>query len=115
MPPLPQLKAAPVIVDLAAERGGNCALTRPGQTVVVHDVTIIGQINLASSVPYHASQMYARNITALLLHLVKDGNVQLDLEDEIIRETLLTQSGELVHERVRKFFSQPALVAPGGR
>jgi NAD(P) transhydrogenase subunit alpha len=104
-----------VIVDLAAERGGNCALTGPGQTVVAYGVTIIGQINLASSVPYHASQMYARNITALLLHLVHDGKVQLDLEDEITRETLLTRGGELVHERVREFFSQPALVAPGGR
>ena len=104
-----------VIVDLAAERGGNCELTRPGQTIVAYGVTIIGRINIASSVPYHASQMYARNITAFLLHLVKDGSVQLDLEDEIIRETLLTRGGELVHERVREFFSQPALVAPGGR
>jgi len=103
-----------VIVDLAAERGGNCALTRPGHTVVAYGVTIIGRINIASSVPYHASQMYARNITALLLHLVKDGTMQLDLEDEIIRETLLTRGGELVHERVREFFAQPALVVPGG-
>jgi NAD(P) transhydrogenase subunit alpha len=104
-----------VIVDLAAERGGNCALTRPGHTVVAHGVTIIGRINVASSVPYHASYMYARNLTAFLLHLVKDGTVQIDLEDEIIRETLLTRGGELVHERVREFFSPPALVAPGGR
>jgi NAD(P) transhydrogenase subunit alpha len=104
-----------VIVDLAAERGGNCALTRPGQISVTHGVTIIGQINIASSIPYHASQMYARNITALLLHLVHDGQVQLNLEDEIMRETLLTRGGELVHERVREFFAQPALVAPDGR
>src|SRR5881398_771972 len=73
-----------VILDLAAERGGNCELTRAGETVVVHDVTIIGRINVATGVPYHASQMYARNITAFLLHLVKDGKLQLDLEDEII-------------------------------
>jgi NAD(P) transhydrogenase subunit alpha len=103
-----------VIFDLAAERGGNCELTRPGQTVVAHGVTIIGRINVASSVPYHASQMYARNITAFLLHLVKDGKVQLGLEDEIIRETLLTRGGELVNERVREFFSQPALVSRSG-
>jgi len=104
-----------VIVDLAAERGGNCALTRPGHTVVVYGVTIIGRINLASSVPYHASYMYARNITALLLHLVQNGNVRLDLDDDIMRATLLTRGGELVHARVREFFSQPALVAPGER
>jgi NAD(P) transhydrogenase subunit alpha len=102
-----------VIVDLAAERGGNCALTRPGQISVAHGVTMIGLINIASSVPYHASYMYARNITALLLHLVHDGTVQLNLEDEILRETLLTRGGELVHERVRAFFAPPTLVAPG--
>jgi NAD(P) transhydrogenase subunit alpha len=102
-----------VIVDLAAERGGNCALTRPGQISVAHGVTIIGQINIASSIPYHASYMYARNITAFLLHLVHDGNVQLNLEDDILRETLLTRGGELVHERVRAFFAQPALMSPG--
>jgi len=100
-----------VIVDLAAERGGNCELTRPGETVVEHGVTIIGWFNLASAVPYHASQMYARNITAFLLHLVKDGQLRLDTNDEIIRETLLTQGGEVVNKRVREFFSLPALPA----
>jgi NAD(P) transhydrogenase subunit alpha len=100
-----------VIVDLAGERGGNCELTRPGEIVVEHGVTIIGWFNLASTVPYHASQMYARNITAFLLHLVKDGKLQLDLEDEIVRETLLTRGGEVVNPRVREFFSLPALPA----
>jgi H+-translocating NAD(P) transhydrogenase subunit alpha len=100
-----------VIFDLAAERGGNCELTRPGETTVEHGVTIIGRINLASGVPYHASQMYSKNISAFLLHLVKDGKVQLNLQDEIIRETLLTQGGEVVHARVREFFSLPALVS----
>jgi NAD(P) transhydrogenase subunit alpha len=104
-----------VIVDLAAERGGNCELTQPGQNVIAHGVTIVGRINLPSGVPYHASQMYARNITAFLLHLAKGGKPQLDLEDEIIRETLLTQRGELVNQRVREFFSLPAPVAPGVR
>jgi NAD(P) transhydrogenase subunit alpha len=103
-----------VIFDLAAERGGNCELTRAGQTVIEHGVTIIGRINVASSVPYHASQMYARNVTAFLLNLVKDGKTQLNLEDEIIRETLLTTGGKLVNERVREFFSQPALASGGG-
>jgi NAD(P) transhydrogenase subunit alpha len=103
-----------VILDLAAERGGNCELTSPGQTVVAHGVTIIGRINVSSGVPYHASQMYARNVTAFLLHLVKDGKVRLDQEDEIIRETLLTRGGEVVNRRVREFFSQPAAASPSG-
>lgn len=100
-----------VIVDLAAERGGNCELTKPDDTVVEHGVTIIGEFNLAGTVPYHASQMYARNVSAFLLHLVKEGIVQLNLNDEIIRETLVTQEGEVVNARVREFFSLPTLAA----
>ena len=100
-----------VIVDLAAERGGNCELTEPDVTVVKHGVTIIGEFNLAATVPYHASQMYARNVSAFLLHLAKEGKVQLSLNDEIIRETLVTHEGEVVNARVREFFSLPALVA----
>jgi len=100
-----------VIFDLAAERGGNCELTKTGETITKHRVTIIGTINLASGVPYHASQMYARNIIAFLSHLVKNGKFQVNLEDEIIRETLLTYNGEIVNERVREFFSLPPLVA----
>src|SRR5260370_592738 len=100
-----------VIVDLAAERGGNCELTQPGELVVEHGVTIIGWFNLASAVPYHASQMYARNVSAFLLHLVKEGKLQLNLEDEIVRDTLLTTGGAGVRARVREFFSLPALPA----
>jgi proton-translocating NAD(P)+ transhydrogenase subunit alpha len=100
-----------VIFDLAAERGGNCELTRPGETVVEQGVTIIGRINLASGVPYHASQMYSKNISAFLLLLMKDGKLQINLQDDIIRETLLTRGGEVVHGRVREFFSLPALVS----
>jgi NAD(P) transhydrogenase subunit alpha len=100
-----------VIVDLAGERGGNCELTRPGEIVVEHGVTIIGWFNLASTVPYHASQMYARNVTAFLQHLVKEGKLQLNMDDEIIRETMLTRGGEVVNARVREFFSLPALPA----
>jgi len=99
-----------VIFDLASERGGNCELTRSGQTVVEHGVTIIGIINVASNVPYHASQMYARNVTSFLLNLVKDGKLRLDADDEIIRETLLTRGGEIVNGRVREFFAIPELV-----
>ena len=98
-----------VIVDLAGERGGNCELTRPGEIIVEHGVTIIGWFNLASTVPYHASQMYARNVSAFLLNLVKDGKLQLNMDDEIVRETMLTRSGEVVNARVREFFSLPAL------
>lgn len=89
-----------VIVDLAAERGGNCELTRPAETVVARGVTIVGAVNLAGAVPHHASQMYARTVTAFLLHLVKDGRVRLDQDDEIIRETLVARGGEVVHPRV---------------
>ena len=102
-----------VIVDLAAERGGNCELTRTGETIQVHGVTIIGAINLASSVPYHASQMYARNLMTYLTYMVKDGKLQQNLQDEIIRETLITNGGEIVNARVREFYKLPAL-APAG-
>ncbi len=104
-----------MIVDLAAERGGNCELTRPAETYVIHGVTIIGEYNLAATVPYHASQMYARNISTFLLNLVKEGKMQLNLKDEIIRETLLTHEGEIVNARVREFFSLPTLqTTPAG-
>ena len=98
-----------VIVDLAAERGGNCELTKPDDIVIEHGVTIIGEFNLAATVPYHASALYARNVSAFLQHLAKDGKLQLDLKDEIIRETLVTHEGEVVNARVREFFSLPAL------
>src|SRR4051812_5265910 len=96
-----------VIVDLASERGGNCELTRGGERVIEHGVTIIGWFNLASSVPYHASQMYARNLSAFLLHLVKDDKLRVDPDDEIIRDTLVTRGGQVVNSRVRDFFSPP--------
>ena len=100
-----------VIVDLASERGGNCELTRVGEKIVAHGVTIIGWFNLASTVPYHASQMYARNISAFLAHLVKDGRLQINPDDEITRDTLVTLGGELVNARIREFFALPALAA----
>ncbi len=100
-----------VIVDLAAERGGNCELTQGGRCVVEHGVTIIGWFNLASTVPYHASQMYARNISSFLVHLAKGGKLNLNRGDEIIRETLLTRQGKVVNARVREFFALPAISA----
>jgi NAD(P) transhydrogenase subunit alpha len=103
-----QMRPGSVIVDLAAEGGGNCELTQPGETVAVHDVTIIGPINLPSTVPFHASQMYARNVTTFLQTLVKDGQLRLNLEDQIIRDTLLTHEGEVVNQRVRDLLGLPA-------
>jgi NAD(P) transhydrogenase subunit alpha len=103
-----------VIVDLASERGGNCELTRTGETVKAHGVTIIGAINLASSVPYHSSQMYARNVSAFLAYMMKEGKLQLNLQDEIIRETMVTRGGEIVNSRVREFFRMPVLAIAGG-
>ena len=77
-------------------------MTRPGQTFVSQGVTILGPLNLPSEVPYHASQMYAKNISTFLLHLIKDGRIQLDLEDEITRETLVARDGNVVHARVKE-------------
>jgi len=102
-----------VIVDLAAERGGNCELTRAEETINVNGVTIIGTINLAGTVPYHASQMYARNLMTYLTYMAKDGKLQMNLQDEITRETLVTHSGEIVNARVREFFKLPALTPAG--
>lgn len=101
------MRPGSVIFDLAAERGGNCELTESGKTVVKHGVTIIGPVNVASGVPFHASQMYAKNLTTFLLNLVKDGKVRVETEDDIIRDTLLTRGGEIVNQRVREFFSTP--------
>ena len=99
-----------VIVDLAAERGGNCELTEAGQTVVREGVTILGPLNLPAEIPYHASEMYSRNISTFLLHLLEDGRLSLDRDDEIIRDTLLTRNGEVVNSRVRDLL--PHLAAP---
>ena len=91
------MKPGSVIVDLAAEMGGNCELTSPGETVVHEGVTIHGEVNWPSTVSIHASQLYSRNVGALLGLLVKDGALNLDLEDEIIKGALITHQGEVVH------------------
>ncbi len=97
-----------VIVDLASERGGNCELTKMGEVIVEKGVTIVGNINLAGAIPFHASQLYARNLTNFLQHLVKDGKLQLNMEDEITRSTVTTQNGEVVNPRVREALGMPA-------
>ena len=94
-----------VIVDIAAERGGNCELTRPGETVMHNGVMILGPVNLPSLVSHHASQMLSANITALAKLLVRDGNVGLDLEDQIIRETLVTHGGKVVHPKIAELLA----------
>lgn len=95
------MRPGSVVVDLAAEQGGNCAVTEAGIDVVKHGVVVIGPVNIASTVPYHASQMYARNVTSFLGHLLKDGKVNLDLNDELTRGPLVTHNGEIVHEAVK--------------
>jgi NAD(P) transhydrogenase subunit alpha len=99
-----------VILDLAAERGGNCELTHPGESYVTNGVTIVGPINLAGTAPFHSSQVYARTLTSFLANLVKDGKIRPPADDDIIRETLLTQNGEVVNARVRELLGMPAPV-----
>jgi NAD(P) transhydrogenase subunit alpha len=104
-----------VIVDLAAEHGGNCELTKRGRTVVEHGVTIVGAENVPSTIPYHASQLYAKNISVFLLNMVKDGQLVLNMEDEITRETLMARNGDVVHARLRELLGLKtrALTAEG--
>jgi NAD(P) transhydrogenase subunit alpha len=90
-----------VIVDLAAERGGNCELTRPGETVIDNAVTILGPLNLPASIPYHASQMYARNLSTFLKNMInKEGQLNIDMSDEITKETLVARDGQVANPRV---------------
>ncbi len=97
-----------VVVDLAAERGGNVEPSRPDETVVARGVTILGPTNLPATVPFHASQMYAKNVSTLLLHLVNDGTLTVDLEDDITQGTLVSRDGDVVHPRVRELLGDAA-------
>ena len=91
------MRAGSVIVDLAAETGGNCELTKPGETVVENGVTILGPLDVPSSVPVHSSQMYSRNMMTLVQHLVRDGELTLDWEDAITKDCCITYGGQVVH------------------
>jgi proton-translocating NAD(P)+ transhydrogenase subunit alpha len=102
-----------VIVDVAAEQGGNCEVTRAGENVVRNGVTVMGPVNLAASVPYHASQMYARNVSGFLGLIVKDGVLTVDTADDIVRETLVARGGEVVHPKVREALGLPAPAVAG--
>ncbi len=96
-----------VIVDMAAERGGNCELTRAGETVMHNGISIVGPVNMPSRAPYHSSQMYATNVVNLLkLMLNKEGELKIDLNDEVIRETLVTHEGKVVNPRVSELLGQ---------
>ena len=96
------MRPGSVLVDVAAERGGNCELTKPGETVEINGVTILGPTNLPSEIPNHASQMFAKNVTTFLGVLVQDGQFKFDTTDEIIRETLVCASGEVVHPKIKE-------------
>jgi NAD(P) transhydrogenase subunit alpha len=91
------MRPGSVIVDLAAEQGGNCALTKAGMEVVDHGVLILGPVNLPATLPFHASQMYARTVTSFLLHLCKDGQIKLDLADELTKAPLVTHEGKVLY------------------
>jgi NAD(P) transhydrogenase subunit alpha len=101
-----------VIVDLAAERGGNCELTRANEVVVENGVTILGPTNLPSEVPMHASQMLANNMLKFLALITRSGEVQLNLEDEVVRSTLAAWRGEVTSPQVRELLGMPALQTP---
>ncbi len=96
------MAAGSVVVDLAAERGGNCECTRPGETVVENGVRVLGPLNLASAIPTHASEMYAKNVVNFLLNMVKDGKLEIDEQDEIVRDTLVARGGQVTNQRVRE-------------
>ena len=91
-----------MVVDLAAETGGNCELTEAGETVVKEGVTIAGPLNLAATMPDHASSLYSRNVQALLELMVSEGELSLDFEDEILAGACITRDGEIVHEGARQ-------------
>jgi NAD(P) transhydrogenase subunit alpha len=106
------MKPGSVIVDLAAEQGGNCEASEPGRDVVRDGVKVLAPLSLATTVPHHASQLYARNVANFVVNMVKKGELQLDADDEIVRESMLTRGREVVAPRVREALSLPALPAP---
>jgi len=107
-----RMRPGSVIVDLAAERGGNCELTKPDEVVVDNGVSILGPTNLASEVPQHASQMYAKNLVTFLVNLTKDGQLDIDLNDEVIRDTLVAKDGQVQNEGLREMLGLEPLVLP---
>jgi NAD(P) transhydrogenase subunit alpha len=100
------MRPGSVIVDLAAERGGNCELTKEGETITAHGVTIFGPVNLPASAPYHASQMYAKNVLTFLQNMTKENKIAVNTDDEIIRDTMLTRDGKVVNPKVLELLGE---------
>lgn len=96
-----EMRPGSVVLDMAVEFGGNCEISEKGQTVKKHDVTIIGEPNLPSLVAVNSSEVYAKNLLALLEHISKEGNVELDLEEEIVKGSLIVNNGEVINERTK--------------
>ena len=106
------MRPGSVVVDLAAEQGGNCEASEAGREVVRHGVKVLAPLSLATAIPHHASQLYAKNVANFVLNMSKKGELQLDADDEIVRESLLTRGGEVVHPRVREALGLAPLAAP---
>ena len=102
------MRPGSVIIDMGASTGGNCALSKPGETVVHNGVTIVAPLNLAGTVPGHASQLYSRNITAFLALLIQDGNLKIDLNDDVVGPACVTHEGKIINARVAAALEQPA-------
>ena len=102
------MRPGSVIIDMGASTGGNCALSKPGETVVHNGVTIVAPLNLAGTVPAHASQLYSRNITAFLALLIQDGNLKIDLNDDVVGPACVTHEGKIINARVAAALEQPA-------
>jgi len=107
-----RMRPGSVIVDLAAERGGNCELSQADQTVIEHGVTILAPTNLPSEVPQHASQMYAKNLATFLLLMTNEGQLDIDLKDEVLRDTLAAKDGQVQNQRLRDMLELGPLVQP---
>jgi len=109
-----RMRPGSVVVDLAAERGGNCELTQADQMIIEHGVTVLGPTNLPSEVPQHSSQMFAKNLVTFLQLVAKDGKLDIDFKDEVLRETLAAKDGQVQNERLRKMLDlEPLLLPPG--
>jgi NAD(P) transhydrogenase subunit alpha len=106
------MRPGSVVVDLAAEQGGNCEASEPGRDVLRHGVKVLAPLSLAATVPHHASQLYARNVANFVVNMTRKGELQLASDDEIVRESMLTRGGEVVHPRVREALALPPLPAP---
>ena len=102
---LKAMRPGSVVVDLAAEQGGNCEASEPGREVVRHGVKVLAPLSLATTIPHHASQLYARNVANFVVNMARKGELQLDADDEIVRDSMLTRGGEIVHPRVREALS----------